>query len=566
MTTPIRIPVVTEESLGTSVARVGFARAEAEDAVQARTLYSLQRFIDWLKMKPGAKGYIGEVGWPRADTSQYNDPTEGQKWAKVAEKWFQMADRAGLWVTQWASGSMFGANYKLAAYSPVNGLSPASIARPGTSEVLENHKTFERVLRGVSVSTLEWHSTTSDFTSTITGPYATLSPGVEGTDFRVEPAGTWPFLYGRGVRLVRIPFRWERMQPTLGGALDATYLGYLKSMVTAARNAGLRVIIDCHNYGGFFTPDKVRQPLCTPDSYVQSLATAQQFANLWVRLSAEFPDRKGVFFGLMNEPALMPRTPGIFNVITSIGDFEDGTTQSWGPGAVNSTDRAKGGTKSLKITLPGSVNYGSLLRSTPGVMIPGSASVFGGWVFPPANTSINAYLSFKMAGGVATTYGSPSFTSLVGGAWNLIQSEVPEQLRGREVQNATLGFSGLPTGAPLDVYADMIGFGSGTFGGTEAFTWEQVSQHVVHELRAINDTRLIAVSVYDIANAERARDNHPRGPWIFDYNRPSGIGTLDDAIIYEAHHYFDSPQSGSYVNTYAQELAFATQGGFAPGF
>src|SRR5690606_40639854 len=66
---------------------------------------------------------------------------------------------------------------------------------------------------------------------------------------------SFPTRRSSDLALVRIPFRWERVQRNPGQALDATELQRLQDAVTRARNAGLKVIIDMHNYGAYYLCD-----------------------------------------------------------------------------------------------------------------------------------------------------------------------------------------------------------------------------------------------------------------------------------------------------------------------
>ena len=48
---------------------------------------------------------------------------------------------------------------------------------------------------------------------------------------------------------VRLPYRWERMQPKLGGDLDAGLLGLITGLLAHAAQNGQRMLLDCHNFG-----------------------------------------------------------------------------------------------------------------------------------------------------------------------------------------------------------------------------------------------------------------------------------------------------------------------------
>lgn len=94
---------------------------------------------------------------------------------------------------------------------------------------------------------------------------------------------------------MRLPFRWERLQPRLGGAFDGEERARLAAAVAALRRAGMTVILDPHNYG-YYRDAQIGSPDVPDDA----------FADFWRRLAADFRDDDGVQFGLMNEPHDMP--------------------------------------------------------------------------------------------------------------------------------------------------------------------------------------------------------------------------------------------------------------------
>lgn len=115
--------------------------------------------------------------------------------------------------------------------------------------------------------------------------------GKEGTNFFYPTPATTTYFARKGFDTVRLPFKWERLQPTLGGDLDDVELQRLTSSVKALRDKGFRVILDPHNFGYY---GKFR--IGSDD------LSARQFANFWIRLAVNFADDQDVVFGLMNEP------------------------------------------------------------------------------------------------------------------------------------------------------------------------------------------------------------------------------------------------------------------------
>lgn len=116
----------------------------------------------------------------------------------------------------------------------------------------------------------------------------------DGQSFWPVPAET-DYFRAAGMNVLRIPFRWERMQPALSGPLDAAQLAALTAVVDDAIAAGAFVILDPHNYARY------------GGQVIGSAAVPlEAFADFWRRLATQFGDRPQVIFGLMNEPNSMP--------------------------------------------------------------------------------------------------------------------------------------------------------------------------------------------------------------------------------------------------------------------
>lgn len=117
-----------------------------------------------------------------------------------------------------------------------------------------------------------------------------------------------------GMTTFRLPFRWERLQPTRGAAFNAAELGRLTTTVKNLTSKGAFVVLDPHNYA----------------RYGQSLIGSRalpfnHFSDFWSRLAATFKFNAKVIFGLMNEPHDMPTEQWVrgaqtgINAIRSVG-------------------------------------------------------------------------------------------------------------------------------------------------------------------------------------------------------------------------------------------------------
>lgn len=97
------------------------------------------------------------------------------------------------------------------------------------------------------------------------------------------------------MNVVRIPFRWETLQPEPRKPLRAVEVTRLRDVVDQATKLGLCVLLDPHNYARYF--DKVIGSADVPNDV---------FADFWQRMALEFKDNNHVWFGLVNEPHDMP--------------------------------------------------------------------------------------------------------------------------------------------------------------------------------------------------------------------------------------------------------------------
>jgi aryl-phospho-beta-D-glucosidase BglC (GH1 family) len=107
----------------------------------------------------------------------------------------------------------------------------------------------------------------------------------------------WNYYHGKGLNLVRVPFSWEAVQPTLGGALNTTALSSLDKAVSLAAADGMQVILDMHNYDRY-TPSGGSATLVGT-----SPVTYADYQQVWQLLAAHFAGEAGIYgYDIMNEP------------------------------------------------------------------------------------------------------------------------------------------------------------------------------------------------------------------------------------------------------------------------
>jgi len=93
-----------------------------------------------------------------------------------------------------------------------------------------------------------------------------------------------------GMNVFRLPFCWERLQPSAMSTLDKAELARIDKVVQYATSFGASVILDPHNFGSYW-----KNPITTDND-------KKAFADLWRQLAIQYKNNDKVIFGLMNEP------------------------------------------------------------------------------------------------------------------------------------------------------------------------------------------------------------------------------------------------------------------------
>jgi hypothetical protein len=116
---------------------------------------------------------------------------------------------------------------------------------------------------------------------------------VYGKDYYIPGRSEVNYYADRGVKLIRLPIMWERMQSSLGGQLNSADVALVKQFLADAHARSVDVILDLHNYGRYDG-----KTIGSADG-----PTNAQFADFWNKLALEVKDLPALAgYGLMNEP------------------------------------------------------------------------------------------------------------------------------------------------------------------------------------------------------------------------------------------------------------------------
>src|SRR5580765_1254253 len=73
-------------------------------------------------------------------------------------------------------------------------------------------------------------------------------PGANGVQYTYPTLAEITYFQSKGMNIIRLPFRWERLQRTNSVPLDPIELSNLTFFVSQATSRGMYVILDPHNY------------------------------------------------------------------------------------------------------------------------------------------------------------------------------------------------------------------------------------------------------------------------------------------------------------------------------
>lgn len=192
------------------------------------------------------------------------------------------------------------------AYSRVEHLY-GHLAQVGADAVITLGPDDQIILKNVQVSQLSAANFTFHDSVRLTSAPLNVGVNLSGAEWNATLFPTRSelvYFAAQGLGNIRLPIKWEFLQPALNGALDTTYLAQIRQVVDQAKALGLEVLIDLHNYGAYNG-----QLVGTP------AVPTSAFVNLWSQLAKVFASDSNVVFDLMNEP--QQTSPGAWRDIVN---------------------------------------------------------------------------------------------------------------------------------------------------------------------------------------------------------------------------------------------------------
>lgn len=146
------------------------------------------------------------------------------------------------------------------------------------------------------------------------GEFGSNFPGTYGVDYTYPSTKILDYYSSKGLRLIRLPIRWERIQPNLGGSLNQSELNRIESFISNANERNLLVIIDMHNYG--------RRTVDGKSHIIGSqIVSLTHIKDVWFQLANALKKHANIWgYGLMNEPHDMLPSPSWYTISQEIID------------------------------------------------------------------------------------------------------------------------------------------------------------------------------------------------------------------------------------------------------
>lgn len=121
-------------------------------------------------------------------------------------------------------------------------------------------------------------------------------PGTYNVHYRYPSFEDVDYFADKGFKLVDIPFKWERIQKTPGGMIDAAELNLIDDLIAYCGQRNIKVILSMHNFGRY---------RWSGNDYIIGSRTIprQYFTEVWKQISTRFKKHSNIYaYDIMSEP------------------------------------------------------------------------------------------------------------------------------------------------------------------------------------------------------------------------------------------------------------------------
>jgi hypothetical protein len=545
---------VVEATSGSASAATPKSSVSPTDLANLTTVIErqLQGWLSWLSQH-GATGVISECGWPNSVAA----PTDAPGWNTVASSWLALASAASVNVLSWGSGRVWTPTYIIGCFTaatanlPKVGVSTTQSNAIEMSDIVGRSQTWGTNLSGSERSSVQ--SGTAHIESiTSGGVFSNGNPGTLSVDYFYPLAGDYTYLAAAGVKIVRLPIKWERIQPVLRSPLSTTELGSVLASLQAAAAAGIKVVPELHNGAEYVSmgPTMATAVIQRLGFNIGSVNSVD-FVDFWSRFSQAVSASPAAVaglgaYGLMNEPNTQSEASPLGPNLFTNGNFTSGVSSWTAYASTIAAAAAPDATPSLAITSTGVIAGAQTnVTVTPGDQLTLSSQLWAATT--PRQWGVQTDWFQANGTWISQQYGNWPVDAT--GKWTPLTAVLTVPAGAATARVRFRSDKALPAGEVH--YLTGCTVEKATGGLTAPQVWEHLSAAAVTAIRQTGDKTTIWVGGHDAQSPVSWLTDHAAGPWI---NDPL------NATVYDAHHYFDLTAGGAgvYANTLATEAAFAT--------
>ena len=121
-------------------------------------------------------------------------------------------------------------------------------------------------------------------------------PGILGTHYTYPTTSEVAYFAAKGAKTIQLPFKWERLQRQLGGALDARELSLITKFVDDCERYGVMVTLVMQNFARY-SINGVDYIIGSPQ------VTLAHYKDVWKKIALVMKYKKNIFaYSIMSEP------------------------------------------------------------------------------------------------------------------------------------------------------------------------------------------------------------------------------------------------------------------------